>query len=427
MLNVKLLGNIILENMYLCNLTCLKHWEMKRIERQDYLQKLIAFKDKKLIKVITGIRRCGKSTIMEIYRDWLLAHGIVQDQIVYLNFEDYDFVELRDPRKLYAYIKPLLLQDKMTYIFFDEIQHVKDFPDIINSLNLKPMVDLYVTGSNAYMLSSEIATLLSGRYVEIAMLPLSFKEYVEGIGGAGNLSQAYLEYVSKSSFPYTLELDTTNEISDYLNAVYNTIVVKDIMSRKKIPDVMMLESVIRFTADNIGNILSTKRIADLMTADGRKIDQKTVEKYLSTLCESFFLYEVKRYNIKGRQLLKTLGKYYLVDIGLRRMLLGSRSFDAGRILENIVYLELLRRQKKVYIGKMDNLEVDFVAMDENDITYYQVAATVRDEDTLKRELASLQQIKDQYPKFILTLDEDPTADYNGIKRVNALKWLMGEV
>lgn len=190
---------------------------------------------------------------------------------------------------------------------------------------------------------------------------------------------------------------------------------------------MMLESVIRFTADNIGNILSTKRIADLMSADGRKIDQKTVEKYLSTLCESFFLYEVKRYNIKGKQLLKTLGKYYLVDIGLRRMLLGSRSFDAGRILENIVFLELLRRQKKVYIGKMDNLEVDFVAIDENDLAYYQVAATVRDEKTLKRELASLQQIKDQYPKYILTLDEDPTADYDGIKRINALKWLMGEV
>lgn len=400
---------------------------MKRIERQEYLQKLIAFKDKKLIKVITGIRRCGKSTIMEIYRDWLLGYGVMPGQIVYLNFEDYDNYELRNPRKLYDYIKPLIHQDKMTYIFFDEIQHVKDFPDIINSLNLKPMVDLYITGSNAYMLSSEIATLLSGRYVEIAMLPLSFKEYVKGVGGADNLSKAYMEYVSKSSFPYTLELDTTNEISDYLNAVYNTIVVKDIMSRNKLSDVMMLESVIRFTADNIGNILSTKRIADLMTADGRKIDQKTVEKYLSTLCESFFLYEVKRYNIKGKQLLKTLGKYYLVDIGLRRMLLGSRSFDAGRILENIVYLELLRRQKKVYIGKMDNLEVDFVAMDENDITYYQVAATVRDESTLKRELASLQQIKDQYPKYILTLDDDPTADYNGIKRINALKWLMGEV
>lgn len=400
---------------------------MKRIERHNYLQKLIAFKDKKLIKVITGIRRCGKSTIMEIYRDWLIAHGVMQEQIIYLNFEDYDYFELRDPRKLYAYVKPLIQQDKMTYIFFDEIQHVTDFPDIINSLNLKPTVDLYVTGSNAYMLSSEIATLLSGRYVEIAMLPLSFKEYAEGIGGTDHLPQAYMEYVSKSSFPYTLELDTANEISDYLNAVYNTIVVKDIMSRNKLSDVMMLESVIRFTADNIGNILSTKRIADLMSADGRKIDQKTVEKYLSTLCESFFLYEVKRYNIKGKQLLKTLGKYYLVDIGLRRMLLGSRSFDAGRILENIVFLELLRRQKKVYIGKMDNLEVDFVAIDEDDITYYQVAATVRDEKTLKRELASLQQIKDQYPKYILTLDEDPTADYDGIKRINALKWLMGEV
>lgn len=399
---------------------------MKRIERTEYLQKLISFKDKKLIKVITGIRRCGKSTIMDIYRDWLLAHGVTQDQIIYLNFEDYDFYELRDPRKLYDYIKPLIHQDKTTYIFFDEIQHVSEFPDIINSLNLKPMVDLYVTGSNAYMLSSEIATLLSGRYIEISMLPLSFKEFVEGIGGTDNLSQAYMEYVSQSSFPYTLELDTQNEISDYLNAVYNTIVVKDIMSRKKIADVMMLESVIRFTADNIGNMLSTKRIADLMTADGRKIDQKAVEKYLSTLCESFFLYEAKRYNIKGKQLLKTLGKYYLVDIGLRRMLLGSRSFDAGRILENIVYLELLRRQKKVYIGKMDNLEVDFVAIDENDIIYYQVAATVRDENTLKRELASLQQIKDQYPKYILTLDEDPTADYDGIKRINALKWLMGE-
>lgn len=398
---------------------------MKRIERHAYLDKLIAFKDKKLIKVITGIRRCGKSTIMEIYRDWLCSHGVQPNQIIYLNFEDYDYYELRDPRVLYAFIKQKMNAEKMTYIFFDEIQHVRDFPDIVNSLNLKPMVDLYITGSNAYMLSSEIATLLSGRYVEIAMLPLSFREYVEGIGGTTNLSQTYMDYITKSSFPYTLELDTHAEINDYLNGVYNTIVVKDIMSRKKLPDVMMLESVIRFTADNIGNILSTKRIADIMTADGRKIDQKTVERYLSALCETFFVYETKRYNIKGKQLLKTLGKYYLVDIGLRRMLLGSRSFDAGRILENIVYLELLHRQKKVYVGKMDSLEVDFVAIDENGITYYQVAATVRDEATLKRELSSLQQINDQYPKYILTLDEDPDADYNGIKRINALKWLMG--
>lgn len=390
------------------------------------MNKLIAFKDKNLIKVITGIRRCGKSTIMEIYRDWLKEQGVSTDQIVYLNFEDYDNFELRNPKNLYAYIKPLLIEDKMNYLFFDEIQHVQDFPDIINSLNLKPNVDIYITGSNAYMLSSEIATLLSGRYIEIAMQPLSFKEYVDGTGEYDNLQKAYNDYITRSSFPYTLELNTNSEVSDYLTGLYNTIVVKDIMSRKRLPDVMMLESVIRFTADNIGNILSTKRIADIMTADGRKIDQKTVERYLNSLCETFFVYEVKRYNIKGKQLLKTLGKYYLVDIGLRRMLLGSRSFDAGRILENVVYLELLHRQKKVYVGKNDNLEVDFVAIDENNIAYYQVAATVRDESTLKRELASLQQINDQYPKYILTLDDDPVADYDGIKRINALKWMMGE-
>ncbi len=399
---------------------------MKRIERASYLNKLIAFKDKNLIKVITGIRRCGKSTIMEIYRDWLKEQGVSIDQIVYLNFEDYDNFELRNPKNLYAYIKPLLIEDKMNYLFFDEIQHVQDFPDIINSLNLKPNVDIYITGSNAYMLSSEIATLLSGRYIEIAMQPLSFKEYVDGTGEYDNLQKAYNDYITRSSFPYTLELNTNSEVSDYLTGLYNTIVVKDIMSRKRLPDVMMFESVIRFTADNIGNILSTKRIADIMTADGRKIDQKTVERYLNSLCETFFVYEAKRYNIKGKQLLKTLGKYYLVDIGLRRMLLGSRSFDAGRILENVVYLELLHRQKKVYVGKNDNLEVDFVAIDENNIAYYQVAATVRDESTLKRELASLQQINDQYPKYILTLDEDPVADYDGIKRINALKWMMGE-
>lgn len=399
---------------------------MKRIERTTYLNKLIAFKDKELIKVITGIRRCGKSTLMQIYRDWLLQNGVEENQIVYVNFEDFDYYELRDPSQLYQYIKPLIVCNKMTYVFFDEIQHVKDFPDVVNSLNLKPNVDLYLTGSNAYMLSSEIATLLSGRYVEIAMLPLSFKEYVTACSREDDLSQAYRQYITRSSFPYTLELTSSAEVNDYLNAVYNTIVVKDIMTRKRLQDVMMLESVIRFAADNIGNLLSTKRIADIMTADGRKIDQKTVEKYLSALCETFFVYEAKRYNIKGKQLLKTLGKYYLVDLGLRRMLLGSRSFDAGRMLENVVYLELLHRQKQVYIGKVNDLEVDFVAIDQEGITYYQVAATVRDESTLTRKLASLQQINDQYPKYILTLDDDPSADYNGIKRINALEWLMNK-
>ena len=399
---------------------------MKRIERKEYLDKLVRYKDKQVIKVITGIRRCGKSTIMEIYRDWLMEQGIEEKQIVYINFEDFDFFELRDPMRLFEYMKSKILKDKNMYVFFDEIQHVENFPDVVNSINLRPNVDMYITGSNAYMLSNKIATLLSGRYIEIPMLPLSFKEYAKATNGLANLQKTYNEYIVRSSFPYTLDFDTQSEISDYLNSVYNTIVVKDIMSRKRLQDPMMLESVIRFTADNIGNILSTKRIADLMTAEGRKIDQKTVERYLSALCETFFVYEVKRYNIKGKQLLKTLGKYYLVDIGMRRMLLGSRSFDAGRILENIVYLELMRRQKKVYIGKSDNLEVDFVTIDENNTTYYQVAATVRDEATLKRELKSLQLIDDQYPKYILTLDDDPTADYNGIKRINVLKWLVGQ-
>ena len=399
---------------------------MKRIERREYLSKLKKFRDKKLIKVVTGIRRCGKSTLMEIYRDWLITQGVSSGRIVFINFEDYDYFSLRDPQNLYSYVKERLSDTEMTYLFFDEIQHVKDFPDVINSLNLKPYTDIYLTGSNAYMLSGELATLLSGRYVEIPMLPLSFREYVEAIGGQDNLQDSYNRYVTNSSFPYTLELDSTEEISDYLDAVYNTIVVKDIMTRLKIQDVTMLESVIRFAADNIGNILSTKRIADLLTAEGRKIDQKTVEKYMHALCETFFLYEAKRYNIKGRQLLKSLSKYYLVDIGLRRMLLGSRGFDVGRVLENEVYLELLHRHRQVYVGKNDQLEVDFVTMNPDGLAYYQVAATVRDPATLERELASLRNIDDHYPKYLLTLDDDPDSDYDGILRINALKWMMNE-
>ena len=399
---------------------------MKRIERREYLSKLKKFRAKKLIKIITGARRCGKSTLMEIYRDWLITQGVSSQRIVFINFENYDYFSLRDPQNLYNYIKKLLSDTEMTYLFFDEIQHVKDFPDVINSLNLKPYTDIYLTGSNAYMLSGELATLLSGRYVEIPMLPLSFREYVEAISGQDNLQDSYNRYVTNSSFPYTLELDSTEEISDYLDAVYNTIVVKDIMTRLKIQDVTMLESVIRFAADNIGNILSTKRIADLLTAEGRKIDQKTVEKYMHALCETFFLYEAKRYNIKGRQLLKSLSKYYLVDIGLRRMLLGSRGFDVGRILENELYLELLHRHRQVYVGKNDQLEVDFVTMNADGLAYYQVAATVRDPATLERELASLRNIDDHYPKYLLTLDDDPDSDYDGILRINALKWMMNE-
>ena len=397
---------------------------MKTIQRQAYLDKLIAFKDKDLIKVITGIRRCGKSTLLMMYRDWLMAHGISEKQLICLNFEDFEYYDLRQPGNLYSYIKRHLAKGLKTYVFFDEIQHVENFPDVVNSLNLNPDIDMYITGSNAYMLSSEIATLLSGRYVEIPMLPLSFKEFVEAHDTLPNPASLYSEYITRGSFPYVMELDGENEISDYLAGIYDTVILKDVIARKRIPDLMMLESVVRFTADNIGNILSTKKIADTMTTNGRKIDQKTVERYISTLCETFVLYEAKRYNIKGKQFLKTLEKYYFVDMGLRKALLGARAFDAGHILENVIYLELLRRHRRVYIGKVDNLEVDFVVMDDDEVSYYQVAATVRDENTLRRELMPLQKINDHYRKYILTLDEDPDADYNGIIRTNAIRWLL---
>lgn len=399
-----------------------------RIERKEYLEKLIAFRDKQVIKIITGVRRCGKSTLMELFQDYLKSQGVLEEQIVAVNLEDYDFYELRNPKKLYTYIKERLVQGKMTYIFLDEIQHCEEFPEVVDSLHIKKDVDIYLTGSNAKMLSSEIATLISGRYVEISMLPLSFKEYVLSTGSTSELARKYTAYVETSSFPYALQLaGQPKELRDYLDGIYNTIVVKDIAQRNKIPDPMMLESVLRFIFDNIGNQLSTKKIADTMTSNGRKIDVKTVEKYLKALMESYIVYQAKRYNVKGKQHLKTLEKYYAVDIGLRYLLLGTSSSDVGHILENIVFLELLRRGNEVFTGKIDDLEVDFVAMDGKQTTYYQVAASVRDEKTLARELASLEKISDHYPKIVLTLDEDPQADYNGIRRINALDWLMGTV
>ena len=399
---------------------------MKRIERSEYLNKLISWKDKQLIKVVTGVRRCGKSTIMEIFQDYLRTHGVAENQIVSVNLEDFDFYVLRDPKKLHDYIKERLIPDKMTYVFLDEVQHCNEFPRVVDSLYIKKNVDLYITGSNAHMLSSEIATLISGRYVEISMLPLSFREYVESTGGTKELQSQYRRYLETSSFPYALELvNQPKELRAYLEGIYNTIVVKDISLRNRIPDAMMLESITSFVFDSIGSPLSTKKIADTMTSAGRKIDVKTVEKYLKALMSSFVIYQAKRYNIKGKQYLKTLEKYYVVDIGMRTMLLGSRAMDVGHVLENVVYLELLRRGYEVYVGKVDDLEVDFVAMDQKRTIYYQVAASVRDENTLRRELTPLQKIPDHYQKVILTLDEDPEADYDGIRRINALDWLVG--
>ena len=396
------------------------------IQRQEYLNKLIALKDKKIIKVVTGVRRCGKSKLLEMYRKWLLEQGVEEERIVSINFEDLDFEDLTDYKKLHTYLKEHLVKDNMTYIFLDEIQNVEQFPKVVDSLYIKDNVDIYITGSNAHMLSSEIATLLSGCYIQIEMLPLSFKEYMISTGSMNDRGIKYVDYLQNSSFPYTLELEgQSDEIRSYLEGLYNTIVVKDIINHSKISEPRMLKSILKFIFDNIGNPLSSKKIADTMTSSGRRIDTRTVEKYLDALTESYIIYQAKRYNIKGKQYLKTLEKYYVVDIGLCLMLLGSKQIDAGRILENIVYLELLRRGYDVYVGKVDEFEVDFVAQNGKGTTYFQVALSVRDEKTLERELRSLRAIKDHYPKILLTMDDDPEVHYDGIRRINARDWLLG--
>ncbi len=400
---------------------------MKKLERTEYMDKLLAFRDKQLIKVVTGVRRCGKSTLLELFRDRLRSEGVEERQIVSVNLEDYDFLPLRDPAALHAYIKERIVPDAATYVFLDEVQHCRDFPAVVDSLALRPGVDLYLTGSNAFMLSGELATLLSGRYVEIRMLPLSFREFVLAAEG-GDLPALYRAYVESSSFPYALELrDRPGALRDYLEGLYNTIVVKDIAARKTITDTMMLESVTRFVFDSVGSPLSPKKISDTLTSEGRKIDVRTVERYLSGLTESFIVYQAKRYNVRGKQHLKTLEKYYAVDVGLRRHLLGRGAADVGHILENVVFLELLRRGYEVSVGKVGELEVDFVAWDDFGLRYVQVAATVRDESVLRRELAPLRAIDDHHPKLLLTLDDDPPADYDGIRRLNALDWLIGRV
>lgn len=395
------------------------------IGRNQYIKRLIALKDKKIIKVITGIRRCGKSTLLEIFQQYLLTQDIDEDQIISINFEDMDFDELREVKHLYQYIKENLNKGKKNYVFLDEIQQVDDFQRVVDSLYIKNNIDIYITGSNAKMLSGEIASLLSGRYVEIEMLPLSFKEYVDYQGNQHDLARKYINYLELSSFPYTLELGENKKlIRNYLSGVYNTVVLKDIIARNRISDVMMLESVIRFLFHNIGNISSIKKISDTMTSGGRKISTHTVESYIKSLMDSYIVYQAKRFDIKGKQYLKTMEKYYVVDIGLRFFLLGSKSVDTGYVLENIIYLELRRRGYDVYIGKVENLEVDFIARNNEGIQYFQVAATVRDESTLERELQPLKKIKDDYPKLLLTLDDDPEADFNGIRKKNALKFLL---
>lgn len=396
------------------------------VERKETLDDLISFKDKNLIKVVTGIRRCGKSTMFELFQDYLKEHGVEEEQIITVNLEDGDYREIRTSKKLYEYVDSKLIKDKTNYVFLDEVQQVNNFQEGVDWLYAKKNVDLYITGSNAFLLSGELATLLSGRYVEIKMQPLSFKEYVAANPNNTNMSELYMNYLQNSSFPGTLELTRKKDIRTYLEGIYNTILLKDIVTRKKISDPSMLQSVVEFIFDNIGNMCSSTKIANSMTSSGRKISVPTVENYLSALTDSFIVYKVGRYDIKGKQYLATGSKYYVADIGLRYFLLGTRHTDMGHILENIVYLELLRRGNEVYIGKVGDAEVDFIAINADGETYYQVSQTVMEEQTLRRELSSLDAIKDHNPKYLLTMDYTPITSYNGIKQINVLEWLMKE-
>lgn len=399
------------------------------IQRKEYLNQLMDNRDRQIIKVVTGVRRCGKSTLFSLYIDWLKSTGVADDQIISINLEDLDYESLHDYQALYSYIKERLCAGKMTYVFIDEVQGCKGFEKAVDSLFIRPNVDVYITGSNAYMLSGELATLLSGRYITIDMLPLSFREYCQSEGASGKSKQEqFNDYLRFGSFPYVSTLPRSDQsVTPYLEGIYNTILVKDVAQREGITDVSVLESIVRTLASSMGSPISAKKIADTLCSAGRKISVNTVDRYLRALTDSYLFYTADRYDIKGRQYLKTLGKYYLVDTGLRNLLLSGSASDLGHLIENVVYLELRRRGYTVNIGKLAEKEVDFVAGSPDGIIYYQVSATVLDENTLKRELEPLQKISDNHPKVLLTLDEiGAGANYDGIRQLNLISWLLDE-
>ena len=391
------------------------------IERTEYLETLKKLKDKKIIKVVTGIRRCGKSTLFELYRNYLLENGVNKEQIISLNFENPKDMIFESWRELYNYIDTRLIENKMNYIFIDEVQILPEFEKAIDGLFIKENVDIYITGSNSYMLSGELATYLTGRYMQIHMLPLSFKEFCQN---ENNEMREYQKYIENGGFPYLINLENDKElIRNYLDGIYNTVLMKDVIYRNNIKDVMILESVIKFIFDNIGQIVSTNKISNTLNSNNRKNSVNTIESYISNLLDSYIIYKVSRYDIKGKEYLKTGDKYYVCDLGLRNYLLGEVR-DLGSILENIIFLELKRRNYDIYVGKYDDKEIDFVIKNEDGIKYIQVALSVRDEKTLERELTPLNDIKDHYPKYLITLDYD-TNVYNGIKQISAIDFLMG--
>ncbi len=399
------------------------------IERPEYLEELKRFKDKDLIKVITGIRRCGKSTLFELFINYLKDTGIKEDQIIHINLEDakYDFQSYKE---LYNYIEDLIKDNKKNYyVFLDEVQNVDKFQKAVDSLYIKKNVDVYITGSNAYLLSGELATLLSGRYIEIKMLPLSFKEYVSAFNDNTNYQQLFLDYMKNGGMPGNISIlkSNPNDIDKYLDGIFSTIVYKDIIAKNNITDKILLENILKFIFDSIGSPISTKKISDTLSSRGKLTSNHTVENYITAFLESFLIYKAERFDVKGKNLLVRDYKYYAVDTGLRSYLLGKKSdSNMGHILENIVYLELIRRGYKVYVGKVDDLEIDFVAENREGLKYYQVALSVRDKDVLERELKSLQKTGDHYPKILLTLDMDLESDYDGITKINVVDWLLNK-
>ena len=403
------------------------------VERKEYLDQLWMWKDEQQIKVVTGIRRCGKSVLLEQYQQRLLEDGVTPQQIISINFENLDYEHLKDYRELYTYLKERLCPDKMTYIFLDEIQEVQHFEKVVDSLYIREDVDIYITGSNAYMLSGELATLLSGRYIEIKMLPLSFREYTVVTGLSKE--EAFAEFMKTGGIPYVAVMNRTDEkVDQYLEGIYNTVIIKDIEQRqarrertgdrRKITDITLLKTIARYLASVIGSPVSIKSITNYLISSGKKVSQNTVNDYVEALTESFIFYPVERFDIVGKQLLKTNNKFYMVDMGIRNHILPRKQYDLGFTIENIVYLELERRGNKVHIGKYGSTEVDFVTQKEGVLTYYQVTADMTAEETFEREMRPLRNIQDNYEKIVLTLDRFSTGNYDGIKVVNVIDWLL---
>jgi len=411
--------------------------------RNGYLQKLHQWKDEQVIKVVTGVRRCGKSTLLKQYQNLLKQEGVKDEQIISVNFEDLEFEELLDYKKLYQYLKAQLLPDQQTYIFLDEVQQVPEFAKVVDSIYVKENVDVYITGSNAYMLSSDLATLLSGRYVEIRMLPLSFREYCEATGRLSSSNEnserwadlAFAEYLRFGGLPYTTVMEKTEEkINTYLEGIYNTVIVRDIEERqkrketdpdkRKISDITLLKTIARYLASVIGSPVSTKSVTDYLISSGRKISANTVDDYLSALSESFIFYPVERFDIVGKHLLKVNRKFYMVDLGLRNHILPRKNYDLGFSIENIVYFELFRRGYEINIGKLGTTEVDFVARKDDTYCYFQITADMMNKDTFEREMRPLRAIRDNYEKSVLTLDRFSIGNYEGIRVVNVIDWLL---